>query len=44
MLHRWEGSSEIQTPSCIWEDNIKMDLKETGCEEMEQVQLAQDRV
>jgi hypothetical protein len=27
-----------------WEDNIKMDLKETGCERVEWIHAAQDRV
>ena len=26
-----------------WEDNIKMDLKEVGCGDMEWIELAQDR-
>jgi hypothetical protein len=29
---------------CRWEDNIKMDLKELGCENVYYIQLAQDRV
>jgi len=30
-------------PRRRWEDNIKMDLKEVGCEGMDWIQLAQDR-
>jgi hypothetical protein len=26
-----------------WEDNIKMDLQEVGCEGMEWIEVAQDR-
>ena len=26
-----------------WEDNIKMDLREVGCESMDWIELAQDR-
>jgi len=31
-------------PSCRCEDNIKMDLKGRGCEGMDWIHLAQDRV
>jgi hypothetical protein len=30
--------------SCIKEDNIRMDLKETGCENVNQNLLAQERL
>jgi hypothetical protein len=30
-------------PRCGWEDNIKMDLKETGWEGVDCIDLAQDR-
>jgi hypothetical protein len=30
-------------PWCRWEDNIKMDLKEVGCEVIDWIKLAQDR-
>jgi hypothetical protein len=26
-----------------WEDNIKMDLQEVGCQDMDWIELAQDR-
>jgi hypothetical protein len=26
-----------------WEDNIKMDLQEVGCEDVDWIELAQDR-
>jgi len=28
---------------CRWEDNIKMDLQEVGCEVMNWIELAEDR-
>jgi hypothetical protein len=34
----------IDTPEYTWEDNIKGDLTETGCEGVDWIQLAQDRV
>ena len=30
-------------PRRRWDDNIKMDLQEVGCEGMDWIQLAQDR-
>jgi hypothetical protein len=30
-------------PTHRWEDNIKMDLQEVGCEVMDWIELAQDR-
>jgi hypothetical protein len=30
-------------PKCRWEDNIKMDLQEVGCGDMDWIELAQDR-
>jgi hypothetical protein len=30
-------------PSRRWEDNIKMDLQDFGCEGMDWIELAQDR-
>jgi len=41
------GRPEVKRPLGIprrrWEDNIKMDVKEDGCEGMDWIQLAQDR-
>ena len=33
----------LRKPRCRWEDNIKMDLQEVGCEGMDWIELAQDR-
>jgi len=32
----------IQYPRRRWQDNIKMDLQEVGCERMDLIELAQD--
>jgi hypothetical protein len=32
----------VGIPRRIWEHNIKMDLKEIGCDDVERIQLAQD--
>ena len=36
-------SVELHYPRCRWEDNIKMDLQEVGCEGTDWIQLAQGR-
>jgi hypothetical protein len=38
-----EGKGPFQRPKIIWDDNIKMDLKEIGCEGVV-IQLGRDRV
>ena len=38
-----EGKRPLGRPRCRWEDNIKMDLEEVGCECMDWIELAQDR-
>ena len=37
------GKSPTGRPRRRWEDNIKMDLQEVGCEGMDWIELAQDR-
>ena len=37
------GKRPIGRPRRRWEDNIKMDLQEVGCEGMDLIELAQDR-
>jgi len=46
---RWAGNVVRTGERCIrsitrrrWEDNIKMDLQEVGCEGMDWIDLAQD--
>ena len=38
-----EGKRPLGRPRRIWEDNIKMDIQEVGCEGMDWIELAQDR-
>jgi len=38
-----EGKRPIGRPRRRWEDNIKMELEEIGCEGMDWIDLAQDR-
>jgi hypothetical protein len=43
----WLGGPKVRSlgrPRRRWEDNIKMDLREIGIDEMNWIQLAQDRV
>jgi len=41
---RPEGKSPLGRPRCRWEDNIKLDLGLVGINEVNWIQLAQDRV
>jgi hypothetical protein len=38
-----EGKIPLGRPRSRWEDNIKMELQEVGCECMDWIELAQDR-
>jgi hypothetical protein len=38
-----EGKRPLGRSRRRWEDNVKMDLKEVGCEGMDWIELAQDR-
>jgi hypothetical protein len=38
-----EGMRPLGRPRNGWEDNIKMDLQEVGCEDMGLIELVQDR-
>jgi hypothetical protein len=44
LVGRPKGKRPLQRPKCRWEDNIKMDLRETGIDVVNWIQLAQDRV
>ena len=37
------GKRPLGRPRRRWEDNIKVDLQEVGCEGMEWIELAEDR-
>jgi hypothetical protein len=43
LVGKTEGKRQLGRPRCRWEDNIKMDLQEVGCEGMDWFGLAQDR-
>jgi hypothetical protein len=38
-----EERRPLGIPACIWEDNIKMNLREIRCEGVEWIHLAQNR-
>ena len=38
-----EGKRSLGRPRRRWEDNIKVDLQEVGCGEMDWIDLAQNR-
>ena len=38
-----EGKRSLGRPMCRWEDNIKMDLREVGCDPGEWIALAENR-
>jgi hypothetical protein len=44
LVGRPEGKSPLGRPRRRWEDNIKMELRETGIDGANWIQLAQDRV
>ena len=43
LVGKFKGKSPLGRPWRRWEDNIKMELQEVGCEGMEWIDLAQDR-
>jgi len=43
LVRKPEGKRPLGRPRRRWEDNIKIDLKEVGCEGMEWIELTQDR-
>jgi hypothetical protein len=38
-----EGKRPLGRPRCRWADNIKMDLREIGWDDIDLIDLAQDR-
>jgi hypothetical protein len=44
LVGRPKGKRPLGRPRCRWEDNIKMDLTETGIDEANWIQLVQDMV
>jgi hypothetical protein len=43
LVGKSEGKRSLGRPRCKWEDNIKMDLQEVGCEGIGWIKLAQYR-
>ena len=43
VMGKFEGKRPIGRSRHRWEDNIKMDLQEVGCRDMDWIDLAQDR-
>jgi ribosome biogenesis protein Nip4 len=43
LVGRPEGRRQLERPRHRWEDNIKMDLREIGFEDVDWIHLAQDR-
>jgi hypothetical protein len=43
LVWRPEDKKPLGRPRCRWEDNIKMNLRETGIDGANWIQLAQDR-
>jgi 3-oxoacyl-ACP reductase-like protein len=43
LVEKSEGKRPMGIPRHRWEVNIKMDLQEVGCGEMDWIGLAQDR-
>jgi hypothetical protein len=43
MLPTQEGKRQPGRPSCRWDDNTKMDLREIGSEDVDWIKLDQDR-
>ena len=43
LLGKPEGTRPLGRPMRRWENNIKMDLQEVGCEGMDWIELAQER-
>jgi hypothetical protein len=44
LVGRPVGKRPLGRPTCRWEDNIKIDLREIGIDGENWIQLAQDRV
>jgi hypothetical protein len=43
LVGKSEGKRPLGRPRHKWEDNIKMDLQEVGCDGMDWIELAKDR-
>jgi len=43
LVGKSKGKKPLGRPRLRWEDNIKMDLQEVGCEGMDWIELPKDR-
>ena len=43
LVGKLEGKIPLGRPRCRWVDNIRMDLQEVGCGDVDWIGLAQDR-
>jgi hypothetical protein len=43
LVGKLEGKRPLGRPRRRWEENIKMDLQEVGCGDMDWIELAQNR-
>ena len=43
LVEKPEGKRYLVSPRRRWDNNIKMDLREVGCEPSDSIALAQDR-
>ena len=43
LMRKPEGKRPLGRPRRRWEDNIRMDLQEVGCRDMDWIELVQDR-
>ena len=43
LVEKAEGKSHLRRPRCRWEDNIKMNLREVGCDPRDWIDLTEDR-
>jgi hypothetical protein len=41
LVEKPQGKRQLLRPRCRWEDNIKMDLQELGCDDMDWIDVAQ---
>jgi hypothetical protein len=41
LVWKSEGKRPLGRPRCRWEDNIKMDIQEVGCGDMDWIEVAQ---
>jgi len=44
LVRKPNGKRTLRRPRCIWEGNIRMDLREIGWEDVDWIHLVQDRV